>query len=88
MAGAGTPVKQTTLDGFFRAVPDEDREKFEEFVDALDEGVQKLDDLGEAAQQRDTARLQQLGQEFEELDNRSEQAARDYGLKKCAEDDS
>ncbi len=36
-AEAGTPVEQTTLDGFFRAVPDEDRERFDRLAGVLKE---------------------------------------------------
>src|SRR5262249_4799289 len=36
-AEAGTPVEQMTLDSFFRAVPSEDREQFDELVRVLKE---------------------------------------------------
>jgi hypothetical protein len=39
LAGAdpGTPVEETTLDNFFRAVPKEDRPKFEKLLQVLGE---------------------------------------------------
>jgi hypothetical protein len=36
-AGKGTPVEETTLDGFFRAVPSEDRAKFQKLAKVLQE---------------------------------------------------
>jgi hypothetical protein len=56
LAGAkkGTPAEETTLDGFFRAVPSEDRPKFQKLATVLHEqltGV-KVYKLGEEAEKQ------------------------------------
>jgi hypothetical protein len=51
LAGAdpGTPLEETTLDGFFRAVPKEDQSKFEKLLKVLHEQLSgvKVYKLGE-----------------------------------------
>ena len=51
-AGEGTPVEETTLDRFFRAVPSEDKAKFQKLAKALQEQLSgiKVYKLGEEAE--------------------------------------
>ena len=48
----GSPIEQTTLEGFFRAVPSEDRDKFDELARVLNEQLSgvKVYKVGEEAE--------------------------------------
>jgi len=63
--------------------PEADQETIDELVAANDEKIAVLEKFVEAAQARDFERFTDLANEQQNLDERANEIARDYGLKEC-----
>jgi len=58
-------------------------ERYEEFVQGVENAGNRLSELGEAAEDEDTERLQQLVTEAAEAQQGADQAAQELGLDEC-----
>ncbi|HEX5621725.1 MAG TPA: hypothetical protein VFX51_25085 [Solirubrobacteraceae bacterium] len=63
--------------------PEADKETIDKFVAATDEGIDKLEKMVEAARDHDLDRFTDIASEQENIGDRADQIAQDYGLKEC-----
>lgn len=63
--------------------PEADKETIDKFVAATDEGIDRLEKMVEAARDRDLDRFTDIASEQENIGDRADQIAQDYGLKEC-----
>jgi hypothetical protein len=66
--------------------PEELEEQWNELVAMNDESLEALDDLSQAAANRDEARLQEIVEEASRRDSESDSIAREIGLENCGGD--
>lgn len=67
--------------------PGEDKEAFDDFINVSEEQVETARDAQEAAEAGDQARVEELGNRLDELDEESNRAAEEYGIDDCVSDD-
>jgi hypothetical protein len=66
--------------------PEELEEQWNELVAMNDQSLEALDDLGQAAVNRDEARLQEIVEEASRRDSESDRVAGEIGLENCGGD--
>jgi hypothetical protein len=66
--------------------PDEDREVFDNWIDKIEEQVDLIGELEEAAEDGDADRVRELAEEGEQIEDEANELARDYGFDDCSED--
>jgi hypothetical protein len=68
-------------------VPDDGKDDWDEFIEKSEEQVGLAGDLADAVEANDSTRIQELGDQADEIEEEGDQAAEDYGLDDCAQDD-
>jgi hypothetical protein len=63
--------------------PEADKEKIDEFIAATDDELAVLEKVVEAVRDRDLERFSDLANEQQNIDDRANQLAQDYGFKEC-----
>ena len=82
------PVVREGVDELKKLKPPEELEgQVDEWLKLNEENTKTLEQLGDAAEAGDEARIGELAQEAEANEQRGDDLAREIGLKDCAEDD-
>jgi hypothetical protein len=68
--------------------PDEFQDDFDAYLDNVDEGLELIEELRDAGEAGDEARVEEIleGDELQDLDDEQEELARDMDLDDCAQD--
>ena len=85
---------QEILDEFENAIdevkgltpPDEIADQVDSFIELAEQQTDLIQQLIDAAEDNDTERIQELGNELEPLDTQSDEVANELGVTTCAED--
>ena len=81
------PIFEEGLGDLRELQPPEDLEqRYDEWLSTGDRALERVDELGEAAKDGDTAKVQQIAERAETEDRESDRLARALGLDDCAED--
>jgi hypothetical protein len=81
-----------TKDGFeeFKDIepPAEDKETIDKLHAEMTKQVDLLDDIVQAAKDKDTQKFTQIAEQGDQIDTKLNQMAQDYGFKECGDEDS
>ena len=67
--------------------PEDLQDDFDAYVDGLEEQLDRVAEIGDAADERDSARIRELVQESVDAEEETDRLARRFGANECAEDD-
>jgi uncharacterized protein Yka (UPF0111/DUF47 family) len=68
-------------------VPEGDRDRVEAMLSRIEEAIDLLPELSEAARTKNAERLAELGRRLQQVSSEANRIAQDYGLQDCGRSD-